>query len=364
MADMIYSVVVYGVVWLSGLSLLAPSSVSLDEALVKLENWRREYTPSELDQWCVIIRQEARVGDGEVGGRLHNVVKSESVPGRVRRAALELAIAKANAHTAEDVVNTLADWCDPEQAPNQRELAVRGMLIWTAAVEHRGELERVMSNQEPLLKLLVRATKYGSLEMLYGLMTAIAESPAPLSQRQNAALSIIGELKDWTSCPKPLLRLLGPTAIPALREQVRQATSAEDFNLLAASVLAHLGDQEIVPDLQRWRPALADRAPVYSDVVGSWLWMIDAQHPPTKLLEAIRGKGGRWAIERAVELGIEREDIRKVVLEHVEDLQSRGVNNEDPRIVDIKAEALEVGVLAPDELPDVTIPGWLHDAEW
>lgn len=329
-----------------------------EAALSKLENWKPEYTAAQLEDWAAVIQQGTEVGDSGVLVRLQRVLENDKLHERVRRVALKLAIAKANEEAALRIVRMMAGWCDNGESGPDGNLVTQaqGLLIWTAVVEDLDRLEHLLSDQQAVLGLLVGATKLRHAELLGHVLPRIAASPAPLPQRQQATLSIIRHYKDWTTCPASLRRILGPEMIGALREEMRRASDAEDFNYQAASALAHLGDEEIVAELERWRPELATRDGVYAELVDGWLWMIAAQHPPAKLVDHVRVEGHRWAIERALQLSIGKEEIRAAVLEHMRQLRATGGAVEENMAVSLGRYALDLGVLRPEDVGGAAPP--------
>lgn len=90
--------------------------------------------------------------------------------------------------------------------------------------------------------------------------------------------------------------------------------------------------------------------------VGGYVWQIQAQHPPSKLLEYVKSEGREWAIRRALELGLPKSEIREAFLGYAARLRASGNKKDQLHLVSVKHLGLRTGILGPDDLPDVVIP--------
>ncbi len=103
-----------------------------------------------------------------------------------------------------------------------------------------------------------------------------------------------------------------------------------------------------------------------------WIAKIKVQHPPSQLLQWLtdperatpqRYGEALWAMRRAVELGIDPERIRLAVLQFAENIRQKEAMA-SVLLYQVKREALEAGVLRPDDLEDVVEPpqhGYIMD---
>lgn len=107
--------------------------------------------------------------------------------------------------------------------------------------------------------------------------------------------------------------------------------------------------------------AEAEGKPAPEGMIRWYIWQIENQHPPIKLLEHIRG-GERlaadsrvWAVERALDHGIDQGKIRDAILEH-----AKAHAAEFPvlrfELIRLKQRALELGVLNANDLPEIELP--------
>jgi hypothetical protein len=334
----------------------------LETAICRLENWRREYTSVQLKEWCNIISSQAVVGDESIGKRLYGVIANEGLHISVRAEALRVALEKAGEHGASELVLMFGAWCLHESAGDvsDERARARAGLVWIVVTEGLRDLERAMTDQRPLLRLLTLIPKFRQPVLLPHIWEGIAENPAPTEFRRAAALQHIADFRDWSICPEPLVPILGTEALPVLRELVRQGENPEEFHYHAAACLAQLGDEEIVPDLEAWVPRLAQKHRRLGECVDGYIWKIKAQHPPEKLLEYVRSEGRRWPMQRALQLGIPKSEIRKALLEYADDLKARGKKEDLGQLIVVKHDGLKLGVLGPEDLPDVKIPAGLN----
>lgn len=364
------SVIVYSMVWLSGLYSLGPPSLSLDEALAKLENWRTEYDTDHFDEWIKTIETQGTRGDPLLFARLNAVMDDDGAPLPVRAQALLLSCKFADPGQAVQLVSQLREWADALPAhvdpTGDKAALTRAGLISLAVTKSLADLENALNSQEPLLALLVVAAKNPTISVVDPLYSAIANNPAPLEMRRKAALELIASQPNSLSCPEELRGLMGPETFPALRRLVRDSLETDDFHYRAASVLAHFGDEEILPALETAKVRLAAGKGRYAaDYVAGYIWMIEIQHPPSRLCTYIASAepmaARAWTMDRALELGVPREDIRNAVLQHVERLKADGIDSNDSRIAIVKHQALQRGILATSDLPDVDVSRFSSD---
>ena len=104
--------------------------------------------------------------------------------------------------------------------------------------------------------------------------------------------------------------------------------------------------------------------PNLTGIIQWYIWQIEYQHPPTKLLELIRteeqiGDAGRvWAIKRALDYGIAKDDIRDAILRFANEPKPSGASGNQRKweLGRIKGVAIELGILKIADLPDIEVP--------
>jgi hypothetical protein len=343
--------------------------------LAKFEVTGGTVPPGEVSACADVLRARVSSPANGVAARLLGAVRNERVDTGTRIVALELLCREAGADVAGHVVTLAGAWVKDLHEPpgggteiaKDARLTAEALLLDTF-IRNVKDLQGKLVEQEPLLSVLERVACCEALAMVPSL-EAMASNPGPIELRRRHALAIVAERRGTTVAPDPLLRLLGPESVPDLRKLVQSSTGADDFPFMAAAALAHFGDQEILPDLEAARPALRAKGASIEGYVLDDIWRINAQNPSEKLLEAIASEdprtGGRqlWTVRRAVEVGLKPADIRAALLTYAAKIDPRPYRRPDGTVVKlwrgldlVKKEALELGVLKPDDLPEVEIP--------
>jgi hypothetical protein len=173
----------------------------------------------------------------------------------------------ADEDVAKEILAIVASWTSDldkdkvvvGQVAHDPVLRAKRYLIASFVVEGLPVLQRVVSDQEPVLTLLRDLASRASVNPVVRsrAMRAIAENPAALEKRRAIALEVISARPGggMYGCA-PLVELLDASIFPTLRELVRASEGPDDFHFLAAYILADSGDQEILPDLRSWHPRL------------------------------------------------------------------------------------------------------------
>ncbi len=346
-------------------------AADVESCLAKLEAAHRGLPGGDLDSCANTIRCGVRRGDVAAGERLLAIAANDDVHVAVRAKGLELACEKANRTLAEEIVALVGKWASEldvrqlrptEKTASDKCIAAKSSLLFAFATKCPQSLEGVLGAPEPLLDVLtVIATRsWCSLEAKAASLKAIAENPAPIEVRRQYALRIVDEKRASTQLPHIVLGLLNRDVSPRLREFLRTSEDPETFHFAAAAALAHLGDQETAKELEKLLPRFRERGANAAGILTSYLWQIEIQHPPQRLLQYI-GSGTDlaapqrrlWAIRRAVEVNPDKEAIRRAVLAHAEKIQA----DKRPSLTSIKSLAQSLGVLREKDLPDVkTVP--------
>ena len=142
---------------------------------------------------------------------------------------------------------------------------------------------------------------------------------------------------------------------------MRSSADPDNFHFAAAGALSFLGDQQIAPDLKALKPAFRAKHRNFEGHLMRYLWRIEIQHPPTKLIDYISSteigcERRPWAVRRAVELGVPATRIRQAILAHARQVRPTGEFGIRPGLGTLKKVALEFRVLHPEDLPDVQVP--------
>jgi hypothetical protein len=348
---------------------LAPTGTGgsiLHDALARWQAFDQDVDYQDLLSCAKVVRENATRGDAETFDRLTSIVQTRTHPLVSRLQALEVACEIADEEAARQLLQmmnaTLQELREGQKAGQvfgDREGAPVKIL---ATFIRRGvaHVTDVMSEQTELL---------GFLELCYfqrgvhpKAMTArlIAECGAPRESKQSTILAII-QSGSPGGIPDAWVEIMDEGTLPPLREMVRTQQTQGQFNFTAASMLSKLGDAEIVEDLRAQKAAFEAASPPTPKVrtMAQYLWRIEVQHPPTRLLEYI-GSADRcdncdmrmWAVTRARQLGLGREAIRKAILEHNANAKTRLERSEIPYL---KWIGLELGILLDTDLPDVKL---------
>jgi len=355
-----------------------PVRADIEDALIRLENWERERPHADLESCVKELRAGGRVGDKALRERLKRVVLDEDIPWAARRAALVLACEKADDEAAREILDLIKTWVlqktgatsAPHYPVSGQESYTRRDLIRTCLTQGVNHLEGALIDQEPLLDLFAligspsraRAMGLGLGALAYN---ALAGNPAPIEQRRERALSIIQEMRNQGDPPGPLLRLLDESSFPRLRPLVRASDDPDTFHFGAAAALAHLGDREILPDLQARRARFREKHVNFEGALVRFMWRINIQHPAAELLHYISGppevgvERRMWAVRRAAELGIPKEELRQAILKHAEQVKPQGKFKIRHGLISLKEQGLRLGILTEQDLPDIKVPA-LH----
>jgi hypothetical protein len=102
-------------------------------------------------------------------------------------------------------------------------------------------------------------------------------------------------------------------------------------------------------------PSKAERARMLN-----FIWRIEVQHPPQKLLDYIESTEPRkyrdwrpWAVRRALKLNIDPARVREAILTHEQNAPSTKMGL--AQLIGLKRVGLELGILHENDLPDVVL---------
>jgi hypothetical protein len=199
---------------------------------------------------------------------------------------------------------------------------------------------------------------------------ALRESTFSESRRGQILISLITRSRTSEIFQEPGLVLLRPQDFPPLRALVRQSGhDVPNFHFGAASVLVHLGDEAIIPDLAERRVSFTAFDKKFGVWIDDQIKMIRSQHPPEQLLDLIRNLDddrpdfGRDLATRTVERAsqvLAIADVRQAALQRAESVQARLDQTTDKtirRILEsgmrrLREVSLRVQVLTEEDLPE------------
>jgi hypothetical protein len=333
------------------------SAQEIDVALAKVEHAREGISSNELEWSLNTFRNRVAPGDQGVWLRLRRVMMEDAVPVAVRVELMKLSCQKADEAIARDILSIATDWINAMRSSDGTlevedpiHIARRAILVGGVKWGYSC-LENALQDQSPLLNLLV----------YWKDAEAIANNPAPLHQKRQAALALITSDKRRNTPNETLLTLLDSSIFPQLRALVRSSTDPATFHYHAAASLAYLGDNEILADL---RARIAPFESIHRNARGSldrFIWQIEIQHPPSRLLEFIASTDldmrsvllREPSIRLALFKGIEKSQIRQAVLQFVANYAATNDITRNSRIRSLKRLCVDSGILQSGDLPSI-----------
>jgi len=352
----------YSIVFCVGVLACPVWAMDTGTALSKLENARLGITRFELNQCITTIRSDPASIDPTVWVRLKPVILDNLVHLDVRRAALQLSCVKANSVVAEQILSLVNGWEDgsntsglpTEESARQKALAQRSQLVGTVlGMNVIPFLEAAIQDQAPLLRLIARrqATQ------------ALLNNPAPLPQRRECALLILQQMRMQTNPAHQLFPLLDSSCYPAMRTLVASSSDPLDFHYCAAATLAYSGDQPLLPILESKRPGFRSANPSSERFLTHWIWLINVQNPPSKLLDYISSEEDKdvipfrrgIAIRRALELGLSTSQIRDAILAFTGHFPGLEYPRFDHPLALLRRLGLKLNVLQESDLLNVSV---------
>jgi len=345
-------------------------SAEVESALAHLNRPEFSGTPEAASPHVQVIRKEMATGNFELWLRLRKIVQQGDVAATL---VFDVALEKADRRIALDMLGLVDQWYGESTRPTTRtQLSMAGRFVERLADPTWAPL---VEDDPRVLKLLERAALATccpvDMTMEPNALRALNISGAPVEQRRAIAERMIANKRSGTWLSDDLLRLLDRSSLPRLRELLRESVKTpRQIHLGAAAALAHLGDTEILPDLEAVRPDLRAIHKNFEALVVEDIKKIEVQNPPSRLIDYIASAewfGSKpkreWAVERAVAWGLPKEQIREAILKHVRDAQPVDRTRTDGRTMTyqpyhgrLKKTGLDLGILRPDDLPGVALP--------
>lgn len=310
------------------------------------------------------VGEELRADDQKSWQRATNILTLDERPAQVRAGLLEILAAKANAAQRVDLIRIAEGWTsslrkkqslDPGSVPDPgliyRFLDELGKPTYWESVCARPETAEFLGHVIQWDLVMDPWKQQQAMRLL-------ATSTAPRAIVRRAVLQMIRGGQRIERLWPDMIPLLHDDMVPELRKIVRET---KPLHGLATAALAHLGDREIRAELvkrqrRKDNPWLAARS----------IWQIDVQRTSETLLSQVSSSAGTdgangqlWALRRAVELGIDKSKIRDAVLafaDKAEPFVIGGKRYPNDDLVELKHLASALGVLRPNDLPDIPEP--------
>lgn len=150
---------------------------------------------------------------------------------------------------------------------------------------------------------------------------------------------------------------LAVSAAVRLRSTVRQGLDRQHVNAVALAVLGHYGDEEIVADLEAAKATFTVNSPEWGKLEYA-IRQTRVQHPPDGLLQFLRDGGNwlqaGWVVERTVQLGIPKAQIRAAVIDYCAKCPAEALVRQ--RLSGLDRAVIDGGVMERDDLPDIVLP--------
>jgi len=358
----------------------AAQARGLDHAIKRLEQFQPADGHRVLEECRTALRTDMDIGDFEAWVRLRALLNDAARPRLVRLAVLDAVAEKADERIAGDLADLASGWVaalstmrPDESVRADNEFGCKAQLLsrFVFLLEDAPLNEHLGSRSETI-DLLQRIIVDAPIAPRAGAQAyhLIYRSRAPIERRRAAAEAIVAAHRKAQSHHPLVLKLLDRASFPRLRELVNRSEDPHSFHYGAASALAHLGDVQIKDRLKQLSEKFTPVKRNLGGILQYFAWQIEVQDPAAKLLdfiastERLESVGSRaWAIRRAVELGIPKENIREALLEHASKVEPKEFRQQSGRVVKVwpglptlKAEGIELGILRADDLPEVKIP--------
>ena len=330
--------------------------VDLDSALTILERDHADQVTPEIHTALAQVGQGIPTADERAWARIKKLLDLDATPARIRIALFDSVLKEANARMAPDVAQLAMGWTGPltgDLAPgsDRGKLQCLQDFLRKASKDSWPEWLATSPHTLPLIKRV--AVNYTA--MAGTAIELLGRLPLEKNVLQSAAEDIVLAQDRATEIPPRLLGLLGEASRARLRTAVEQSLSEGKLHWGAAAALASLGDQETRPLLER---ASTSASPKLQPYVSTMLWKVEVQNPPRRLLEYLQQAPPpevsryNWAIRRALELGLSRDEVRAALLAW---FRTHGGADQHWRI-SMKRAALAAGVLSEQDVPEVVVP--------
>jgi hypothetical protein len=350
------------------------AKADVGKAIARLEEFKAGDGSPVLNESIAEIRSGAAAGDAAIWKRLRAIIENPTIPLRVRTEVLRVGLEKADEDIAKDMLALFDAWSAqiPVSDKSTRETRTFEEAEANARITLSGHFIRALRGSpwnrwlgtetrtyDMLERTIVRTTP--GMDINHNAIEALVANDASPEHRRAVAARIVSSRPGCTEHEPELLELLDSSCYENLRTLVRKTDDPDRFHFGAAAALAHLGDSAIRADLESLAPVFQKKDRNIGGILNYYLWQIEVQHPLEKLVEYI-AKGPqndvekrKWAVRRAVQMGMPRATIREAVLKHASLAQQAGKAGVPPGLSSLKALCLDLKVLDPSDLPGVKV---------
>lgn len=302
--------------------------------------------------------------------RLLDIVSNEARPTEIREYCIHFLVSDADSKNAAAVVQKLRQLGNVLTFTNEQREALQSVPRVTAvsklvASVIRGGLGPLIAVCSDLQRrelmtwigTMVADTTYLSLEVKHlALKILLTDLREPKAAQQDTIVTIIVNASERSQLSRILVEAVDPVIADRLLRVACEWAANGRIHYGCLAAVSHYGSltaRRLVQDLMRQH---TDKK-----LLHYYAWQIDVQDPPIKLLDYIASADAEsvekriWAIHRAVDRAISKEQIRQAILEHSAKLTANQFGIK-PGLASIKTSAMELGVLRDGDLPDMKGP--------
>ncbi len=372
---------VAGVTVLSGCALSGTDdslSIPGEQSIKQLERMKRPKRDTLIPLRDELLADHASLSDAQIE-RLIAVALDTGKQEETRRAAIAVVLAAVQNRDFAPVqrlsdelrAQSLNERLKVESRNESQRLLQDGIVI---ALTRNEALQGIARSEAANRMLLGIATSRG---LDAGLRLALEQwltelNPDKTVGSANALSLVMARPDSIFGVNLPIIAALDDCAIAQLRTLVRETAASGKLHGGAASTLAHLGDESIQEVLRQYFTA-ANAAE--ANRTGGLIWKINVQKTNTGLLSYLatptspqdaEDEGARsWALNRAVERGIPKDDIRAALFKHAESVKPetrtiQATSKVPPKTItaryalfSIKCQALRLGIFTEADWPDI-----------
>lgn len=210
-------------------------------------------------------------------------------------------------------------------------LRIASLLSWTIQ-QSKQDLTPLAGECEEILAWHLDPAQAGMRDYR-AIQQALLLYPLPPKAASRFVIEyVLGAYGKFVFLGNPLIDLVQPPDLQRLRTMLADAVEGRTSNTATAfvclTVLADVGDEQALPWIEaarRMRPAGWT-----DELLDSFVSAIELQHPPARLLavaerplDSLPASFRRWALERALELGIDRHEVTAAIHRYAAVVQPR-----------------------------------------
>jgi hypothetical protein len=363
--------IIFSVVLILGAGPMANAD-NIDAALAKLENFKPGDGSPALDESLAAIRAGMATGDTQIWKRLRAIIENPKIPLRVRTEVLRVGFEKADKPIADDMLTLFDVWGNQLPIPSnsgetrmpETDADGRVTLLGYFVNNLENDAWRRWIGSDPktlgLLERVIVRTSPG-MNLNRDALASFASGNASREARRAVAERIVEARPSTTEPDAKLLELLDASSCEKLRALVRRTDDPDRFHFGAAAALGHLGDKAIQADFESRLPAFEKKDRNTGGILRYYLWQIDVQGSPDRLLDYVAAapqhdiEKRKWAVRRGVQLGLEKTKIRDAILKHASLVQPNTKTGVQEGLSSLKTLCIELKILDQNDLPGVRV---------